>query len=233
MAMLIGILVVAFPVSVFSDLWSQELKRSKQADLREKARKRAKAMLLSTRNATRRSNGKSQSLFAAEEGNGDDHNKNSGLTSSDDVGEGNNLRSNKTPPMRSQSAPSFPTSSSIRLGSSSSSSIRSASSLRSSPSLFRKGNPHAGSSSLRQGGREEEKSMAITSIQEMEDDEDEEENSVVEFRDMSKTVRDLNGETDGPLVVVERDDLVEIHQCLHAIRTNERRVQALLGKYKL
>jgi hypothetical protein len=76
--------------------------------------------------------------------------------------------------------------------------------------------------------------MAITSILEMEDDdEDEDENSVVEFRDMSETVRDLNGETDGPLVVVERQDLDEIYQCLHAIRTNERRVQALLGKYKL
>jgi hypothetical protein len=215
--MLIGILVVAFPVSVFSDLWSQELKRSKQAALREKARKRAKAMLLSTRNATRRSNGKSQSLIISEE---DDNNNSSGKE-----GKGNNIRSNKTPPLRSQSAPSFPTSSSIR----------SASSLRSSPSSFRKGHSHPGSSSLRQG-REEEKTMAITSIQEMEDDDDdadEDDNSVVEFRDISETVRDLNGETDGSLVVVDREDLDEIHQCLHAIRSNERRVQALLGKYKL
>ena len=51
--------------------------------------------------------------------------------------------------------------------------------------------------------------------------------------DLSGTVRDMNGEMDGLLVVVEREHLDEIHHCLHAIRTNERRVKALLGKYKI
>ena len=51
--MLTGILVVAFPVSVFSDLWSQELKRAKEQALIEKARRRTARLLSKRGNITR------------------------------------------------------------------------------------------------------------------------------------------------------------------------------------
>ena len=46
LSMLTGVLVVAFPVSVFSDLWSQELKRAKEQMLIERARRKTAALII-------------------------------------------------------------------------------------------------------------------------------------------------------------------------------------------
>ena len=154
--MLTGVLVVAFPVSVFSDLWSQELKRAKEQQLIERARRRTAALILQ------------RGLQQVR--NKEDENK--ATTDEEKNQTGVTFKLQESP-----MAPDEPSSSSM-------------------------------------GDLLEPITRRVSGIHLPDSNHD-----------------GSDDELDTQHIVMDRSDLQEIANCLHAIRTNERRVNNILEKY--
>ena len=148
--------MVAFPVSVFSDLWSQELKRAKEQQLIQRARRRTAALILQR--------GMQKDRVKEEE--------NKSTTDEEKNQAGVTFKLQESP-----MAPDEPSSSSM-------------------------------------GDLLEPISRRVSGM-----------------HLPSNNHNDSDAEMDAEHIVMDRSDLQEIANCLHAIRKNERRVNNILAKY--
>ena len=160
--------MVAFPVSVFSDLWSQELKRAKEQQLIERARRRTAALILQ------------RGMKQVRDREHEENNETTTITNDEEKNQPVVTFKPESPMMAEQEEPS---SSSMDL---------------------------LDPISRRMSG------MHISAI-------------VPPSINNNHHVSD--DEMDPEHIVMDRADIREIANCLHAIRTNERRVNRILEKY--